>query len=53
VFCRVTYIDPLGLEVVFIAQDKSQLERLQEAYGKVKGTKRGAELCEKLEKAEE
>jgi hypothetical protein len=43
----------LGLEIVFSAPNEKQLKRLKEAYSKVKGTKRGRELCEPLESAKE
>ena len=48
----IQYIDSLGLDVCF-SGDPASKKALQDAYNKVKGTPRGKELCETLEKSKD
>lgn len=47
----ISFVDPLGLEVVFRAQNRDQLDRFMAAYARIRSTPRGRELCEMLEKS--
>ena len=45
----VQQIDPLGLTVTVIASNKADTKKLQDAYAKLKKSKRGREICKILE----
>ncbi|MBF5007370.1 RHS repeat-associated core domain-containing protein [Diaphorobacter caeni] len=42
-------VDPLGLKVTILGGDPEQIKKLEEAYARVKKTKRGGEICKTLE----
>ncbi len=45
------YIDPNGLEVRVVTSDPVAAKILMEAYGKLNRTKKGQEICRKLEQS--
>jgi RHS repeat-associated protein len=48
----IGYMDPTGLVVMIVTKDKAAYKKIQNSYAKVNQTKRGREICEKLENSD-